>query len=179
MHPKRRQRLWLVLFIVVFSSAAIGLIAYAMRGNINLFYPPADVVAGEAPIGRNLRVGGMVVAGSVQRSTDSLEVRFALTDYQAQVPVVYTGILPDLFEEGQGAVAAGKLTADGVLEATEVLAKHDENYMPPEVADALEQSAGKGYGAKGYEAKGYEAKGYNSAKEGDGSPESGVREPAE
>ncbi len=140
MHPVRRQRLLVVIFIVLFSSAAVGLIAYALRGNINLFYPPADVAAGKAPVGQALRVGGMVVDGSVQRSQDSLEVRFELTDYHSKVPVVYRGILPDLFDEGQGAVAAGKLTAGGVLEATEVLAKHDENYMPPEVADALEQA---------------------------------------
>ena len=141
MHPIRRQRLILVIFIVIFSSAAIGLMVYALSGNINLFFPPAEVAAGKAPVGVPIRVGGMVVEGSVQRSSDSLEVRFAVTDYQASVPVVYSGILPDLFDEGQGAVASGMLTADGVFEATEVLAKHDENYMPPEVAEALEASA--------------------------------------
>jgi len=146
MHPVRKQRLLLVLFVVLFSSAAIGLVVYAMRGNINLFFPPAEVVAGNAPVGQSIRVGGMVVDGSVLRSADSLEVAFKLTDYEATVPVVYRGILPDLFGEGQGAVASGKLNADGVLEATEVLAKHDENYMPPEVADALEKS---GYDHKG------------------------------
>lgn len=147
MHPVRRQRLFIVLFVVVFSSAAIGLIAYALRGNINLFYPPAEVAAGNAPTGKTLRVGGMVVDGSVVRSDSDLEVRFELTDYQSSVPVVYRGILPDLFAEGEGAVASGKLNAAGVLEATEVLAKHDETYMPPEVADALEKSGAKGYGA--------------------------------
>lgn len=141
MHPIRRQRLILVIFIVIFSSAAIGLMVYALSGNINLFFPPAEVAAGKAPVGVPIRVGGMVVEGSVQRSSDSLEVRFAVTDYQASVPVVYSGILPDLFDEGQGAVASGMLTVDGVFEATEVLAKHDENYMPPEVAEALEASA--------------------------------------
>jgi cytochrome c-type biogenesis protein CcmE len=140
MHPVRKQRLYLVLFVVLFSSAAIGLVAYALRGNINLFYPPADVAAGKAPVGQPIRVGGMVVDGSVQRSDDSLAVRFQLTDYEASVPVIYIGILPDLFGEGQGAVASGMLNSDGVLEASEVLAKHDENYMPPEVADALENS---------------------------------------
>ena len=140
MHPVRKQRLYLVLFIVVFSSAAIGLMMYALSGNINLFYPPAEVAAGNAPTGQSLRVGGMVVDGSIQRSDDSLEVRFELTDYQATVPVVFVGILPDLFGEGQGAVAAGKLNEDGTLIASEVLAKHDENYMPPEVAEALEKS---------------------------------------
>jgi len=146
MHPIRKQRLLLVLFVVLFSSAAIGLVVYAMRGNINLFFPPAEVAAGNAPTGQSIRVGGMVVAGSVQRSEESLEIAFELTDYEASVPVIYRGILPDLFDEGQGAVAAGKLNEQGVLEATEVLAKHDENYMPPEVADALEKS---GYDQKG------------------------------
>jgi cytochrome c-type biogenesis protein CcmE len=146
MHPARRQRLYVVLFIALFSGAAIGLVIYAMRGNINLFYPPAEVVAGKAPVDQSIRVGGMVVKGSLQRATDSLQVNFQLTDYQASVPVVYTGILPDLFAEGQGAVASGRLNEDGVLEATEILAKHDENYMPPEVADALKDS---GYDQKG------------------------------
>ena len=146
MHPVRKQRLYLVLFIVLFSSAAIGLVTYALRGNINLFFPPAEVAEGKAPIGQPIRVGGMVVDGSVDRSDNSLEVRFELTDYKASVPVVYEGILPDLFDEGQGAVASGELDDGGVLRATEVLAKHDENYMPPEVADALEQS---GYDHKG------------------------------
>ena len=140
MHPVRRQRLLLVLFVVLFSSAAIGLMVYALSGNINLFYPPAEVAAGKAPAGQQIRVGGMVVEGSVQRSDNSLEVRFEVTDYQAAVPVVYTGILPDLFDEGQGAVAAGVLNESGVLQASEVLAKHDENYMPPEGAEALEAS---------------------------------------
>ena len=146
MHPIRKQRLYLVLFIVIFSSAAIGLVAYALRGNINLFFPPAEVAAGKAPVGQPIRVGGMVVEGSVKRADDSLAVHFEITDFEASVPVVYEGILPDLFDEGQGAVASGELGQDGVLRATEVLAKHDENYMPPEVADALEKS---GYDHKG------------------------------
>ena len=99
-----------------------------------------QVGAGEAPVGQPIRVGGMVVDGSIERSAEDLSVRFRLTDYSGEVPVVYTGILPDLFGEGQGAVASGVLNDNGVLEATEVLAKHDENYMPPEVAEALEQS---------------------------------------
>jgi len=146
MHPVRRRRLVLVLFITLFSSAAIGLVTWALRGNINHFFPPADVAAGKAPVGRPVRVGGMVVAGSVRRATDSLAVSFQLTDYTAAVEVRYEGILPDLFDEGQGAVAAGVLDEAGVLQATEVLAKHDENYMPPEVAEALQQS---GYDHKG------------------------------
>ena len=146
MHPVRKQRLIIVLFVVLFSSAAIGLVAYALRGNINLFFPPAEVIAGKAPVGQAIRVGGMVADGSVKRSDASLEVRFDITDFQATVPVVYEGILPDLFGEGQGAVASGVLDENGTLRATEVLAKHDENYMPPEVADALEKS---GYDHKG------------------------------
>ena len=149
MHPKRKQRLFIVLAVVLLSSGAVGLTTYALRGNINLFYPPAEVAAGLAPVGQPIRVGGMVVAGSLLRSADDLEVRFAVTDNQGVVPVSYSGILPDLFAEGQGAVAAGILDGDGVLRATEVLAKHDENYMPPEVADALEQAAARGHGGPG------------------------------
>lgn len=144
MHPVRRQRLWVVLSIVIFSTAAIGLVVYALRGNINLFYPPIEVASGAAPLDTPIRVGGMVVDGSVKRAADSLEVSFMVTDYQATVPVVYTGILPDLFAEGEGVVASGRLDASGTLQADEVLAKHDENYMPPEVAEALENSAAKG-----------------------------------
>ncbi len=140
MHPVRKRRLMIVLFIVLFSSVAVGLVVYGLSGNINLFYPPAEVVAGKAPVGQSIRVGGMVVDGSIQRASDSLRVAFELTDYSGTVPVVYEGILPDLFDEGQGAVAAGQLDANGVLQATEILAKHDENYMPPEVAEALEAS---------------------------------------
>ena len=141
MHPLRRQRLWVVLSIVLFSSAAVGLALYALRGNIDLFYPPAAVAAGAAPLDTSIRVGGMVVDGSVRRAADSLQVRFAVTDYQASVEVIYEGILPDLFAEGEGVVASGRLGADGVLRAHQVLAKHDEDYMPPEVAEALERSA--------------------------------------
>lgn len=144
MHPKRKQRLIIVIAVVLLSSVAIGLVVWALRGNINLFYPPADVVAGLAPTDRTIRVGGMVVEGSVQRGGEDLTTTFAVTDYEAEVTVTYTGILPDLFSEGEGVVASGQLGPDGVLVASEVLAKHDENYMPPEVAAALE---GKGPGA--------------------------------
>jgi cytochrome c-type biogenesis protein CcmE len=134
----------IVAFILVFASLAIGLVSYALRGNINLFFPPADIVAGKAPLGQSIRLGGMVVEGSIQRSPDSLEVRFDVTDYKATVTAVYVGILPDLFAEGQGVVTAGVLDENGVFNATEVLAKHDENYMPPEVADALGENKGAG-----------------------------------
>ena len=137
MHPHRKQRLIWVSLIVVLSSAAIGLVAFALRDNINLFYPPSDVVAGKAPVDRNIRLGGMVVEGSIERSDTSLTTEFWVTDYEASVAVRYTGILPDLFDEGQGVVAEGRLDEAGVLIASQVLAKHDENYMPPEVAESL------------------------------------------
>ena len=138
MHPVRKQRLILVSLMVVLSSAAIGLVAFALRDNINPFYPPADVVAGKAPTDRSIRLGGMVVEGSIERSETDLDTTFWVTDYEASVPVRYSGILPDLFAEGEGVVAEGTLDETGLLVATQVLAKHDENYMPPEVAAALE-----------------------------------------
>ena len=138
MHPVRKQRLIVVSLVVVLSSAAVGLVAFALRDNINLFYPPADVVAGKAPVDRSIRLGGMVVEGSIERSDTELDTIFWVTDYEASVPVRYGGILPDLFAEGEGVVAEGVLDDNGMLIATQVLAKHDENYMPPEVAAALE-----------------------------------------
>lgn len=144
MHPKRKQRLLIALAIVVLSSATIGLIAYALSGNINLFYSPSEVASGEAQLERKLRVGGMVVEGSVERASDRLETRFDVTDFVHSVTVSYDGILPDLFAEGEGVVATGVLGPDGVVTASEVLAKHDENYMPPEVAEALEKANAAG-----------------------------------
>jgi cytochrome c-type biogenesis protein CcmE len=143
-HPKRKQRLIVALVIVVLSSVTIGLITYALGGNINLFYSPSEVAAGNAPIDRQIRVGGMVVEGSVRRASDRLETRFDVTDFVHSVTVTYDGILPDLFAEGEGVVATGKLGANGVVTASEVLAKHDENYMPPEVAEALEKANAQG-----------------------------------
>lgn len=140
MHPLRRQRLLLVVFIVVVSSIAIGLVAYALRQNINLFYTPSQVASGDAPSEKRIRVGGMVVDGSVRRDPNSLEVIFQLSDGAQVVDVRYAGILPDLFAEGQAGVATGKLNSQGVFMAEEVLAKHDENYTPPEVADAMQQA---------------------------------------
>jgi len=105
---------------------------------MNLFYSPVQIANGEAPFGRSIRLGGMVVEDSLQREVDSLKLRFALTDYKSEVSVVYEGILPDLFAEGEGAVATGALNENGVFEAKQILAKHDENYMPPELAKALE-----------------------------------------
>lgn len=148
MHPKRRQRLMLVLFVLAGVSVAVGLTMYALSENINLFYTPAQIARGEAPVDVRIRGGGLVVPGSVQRDPDSLLVRFRLTDTEADIPVAFTGILPDLFREGQGIIALGRMDANGVLQAEEVLAKHDENYMPPEVKSAIEKAghpAGAGY----------------------------------
>ena len=138
MHPVRRQRLFLVIFIVVAAAVAVALMSFALRENINLFYAPASVASGEAPKGVRIRAGGMVVDGSVKRADDSLFVSFLITDGEADVEVHFTGILPDLFGEGEAAVVMGELNQDGVFMASEVLAKHDENYTPPEVADAMD-----------------------------------------
>ena len=146
MHPVRKQRLLVVIYIVLGVSVAVGLVLYALQQNINLFFTPTQIAEGEAPADTLIRAGGMVVDGSVKRSQDSLAVSFAVTDYQSTVTIQYEGILPDLFREGQGIVAQGKLDDKGVLQAVEVLAKHDENYMPPEVTEALEKSGHKGYG---------------------------------
>ena len=143
MHPIRKQRLKIVLFIVAGFGLAIGLALFALQENINLFYSPTQIVKGEAPQGTLIRAGGMVVEGSVKRDPQSLKVAFQITDYAETVDVEYDGILPDLFREGQGIVAQGRLGVGNRLAASEVLAKHDENYMPPEVTDALEQA---GYG---------------------------------
>lgn len=137
MHPLRKQRLIIVLFIVIFSSVAVGLMAYALRENINLFYPPSKIATGEVPHNTRIRAGGCVKPGSVVRASDSLQVSFSITDGVADVPVTYSGLLPDLFAEGEAAVVNGMLDEAGVFNATEVLAKHDENYMPPEVAEAM------------------------------------------
>jgi cytochrome c-type biogenesis protein CcmE len=142
MHPLRRQRLYIVLFIVIGASIAAGLVFWALRDNMNFFYAPAQVAAGEAPAGRTIRVGGLVVPGSLKRSESGLEVGFTVTDNQAQLEIAYQGILPDLFAEGQGVVAVGQMLDDGSFRATQVLAKHDENYMPPEVHDALKSGQG-------------------------------------
>lgn len=143
MNPKRKQRLILVSFLVLGFSVVVGLAMYALTENINLFYNPTQIAAGEAPKNARIRAGGMVLENSVKRDQESLAVQFTLTDYQANVVVEFKGILPDLFREGQGIVALGKINEQGILVADEVLAKHDENYMPPEVAEALEKSGHK------------------------------------
>lgn len=135
MHPVRKKRLMIVLFVMGLSAIGIGLMVFALRENLNLFFPPAEIAAGRAPVGETIRVGGYVVRGSVQREGEGLTVLFRLTDGQAEITVRYEGILPDLFSEGEAAVAKGKLNLKGEFEAIEVLAKHDENYTPPEVSD--------------------------------------------
>jgi cytochrome c-type biogenesis protein CcmE len=137
MHPLRKQRLMIVSFIVVFSSVAVGLITYALRENINLFYPPSKIAAGDVPHNTRLRAGGCVKPGSIVRSQENLDVSFVITDGTADVKVNFSGILPDLFAEGEAAVINGIVTEQGEINASEVLAKHDENYIPPEVADAM------------------------------------------
>lgn len=142
MNPKRKQRLTIVLFILIGVGVAVGLTLFALKQNINLFYSPTQIATGEAPQNTRIRAGGMVVKGSVKRSDKSLDVSFDITDYKHTVTVHYSGILPDLFREGQGIVAQGQMDNKGVFQAVQVLAKHDENYMPPEVAQALKE-AGK------------------------------------
>lgn len=146
MHPVRKQRLYLVIFIVIAASLAAALLVFAIKESANLFYPPADVVAGKAPTDKRIRVGGIVRKGSVVRASDSLKVQFIVTDFSGDVTVEYEGILPDLFSEEDGVVAAGMLNQQGVFMADEVLAKHDENYMPPEVSDALKNAPSSAYG---------------------------------
>ncbi|MEN8216983.1 MAG: cytochrome c maturation protein CcmE [Pseudomonadota bacterium] len=141
MNKKHKKRFGIVLLMVVGISATVVLALTAFSENMRYFYDPSQIVAGEAPTDRVIRVGGMVSNGSVQRASDSLQVKFSVTDYAHTIQVQYTGILPDLFREGQGIVAIGRMQEDGTFLADEVLAKHDENYMPPEVADSLKGSA--------------------------------------
>jgi len=137
MTPKRRKRMLLIGLMVAGVAIAAGFALKAFNENLMFFYTPSKVVAGEAPAGHLIRVGGLVTMGSVQRQSDGLTVRFDITDNAETITVQYTGILPDLFREGQGIVAHGQLEENQLFIADEVLAKHDENYMPPEVADAL------------------------------------------
>ncbi len=144
MHPVRRQRLMIVAFIVVGASAAAALIFRALSENMNFFYPPAQIAAGEAPEGRTIRIGGLVVPGSLKRAESGLDLEFRVTDNKADLQVDFRGILPDLFAEGKGVVAVGELLPNGRFKADQVLAKHDENYMPPEVHEALKKGADPG-----------------------------------
>lgn len=139
MKPRQRRLAFVALGVAVFSLATL-LVLNALRSNMVFFFSPSQVAAQAAPRHAAFRIGGLVEAGSVQRAPDGLSVQFVVTDLAHRVPVSYRGLLPDLFREGKGVVAAGRLRADGAFEATEVLAKHDENYMPPEAAQALVQA---------------------------------------
>lgn len=143
----RQKRLIFILIGLAVLGLAAWLVFNALGSNMSYFYSPTEVVEKKAPEDHLFRLGGMVVNGSVERGKE-LTVRFAVTDTANAVNVEYTGILPDLFEEGQGVIAQGKLGDNGIFVASEVLAKHDENYMPPEVADALEKAGMKNMGAK-------------------------------
>ncbi len=140
MKPLRKRRLIFVISIVLGLGIAVGLMLYAAKQSVNLFYSPQQISQGEAPVGPLIRLGGLVVAGSVSRNPENLKVRFELTDNAQKVVVKYDGILPDLFREGQGIVTMGHLQQNGEFEATEVLAKHDETYMSPEVAKAIKKA---------------------------------------
>ena len=142
MNPIRRQRLILILLGVAAIGVASGLVLLALRENIQHFVSPSDVDAGKAEIGQRIRIGGVVEEGSVQRGS-SLEARFVVTDRFKTLQVHFNGILPDLFKEGQSVIAIGKLVDRNLFEADEVLAKHDENYMPTEVADAIARGKAK------------------------------------
>ena len=137
MKPRHKRFAWIALGVVALGIAT-ALVLAAFNKNLVFFFTPSQVAANEAPMGRTFRIGGMVVPGSVKR--DGVEVRFVVTDTAKSMPVVYRGQLPDLFREGKGVVAQGQLGADGVFAAREVLAKHDENYMPPEAADAVKRA---------------------------------------
>ena len=139
-NQKHKKRLAIVLLMVVGIGTTVTLAVIAFNENMLYFFSPTQVMAGEAPMDRVIRVGGMVTKGSVERASNSLHVKFSITDYAHTIPVEYIGILPDLFREGQGIVAIGQMQEGNTFLADEVLAKHDENYMPPEVADALKKA---------------------------------------
>ncbi len=136
----RQKRFLFIVAAVAGLAAAVGLVLNALENNVSLYFTPTQVFNNEAPHGRSFRIGGVVEEGSVKRDADGLTVNFVITDRHKSIPVVYKGILPDLFTEGKGVVAQGRVEADGVMRADEVLAKHDENYMAPEAADALEKA---------------------------------------
>ena len=136
MKPRHKKLLWVVAGLALLGVATT-LVLNALKTNLNYFYTPTQVANDEAPNNRSFRIGGLVLAGSLKRHTDGLTVEFVVTDTARNIPVSYKGILPDLFKEGKGVVAQGKLGANGYFVADQVLAKHDENYMPPEAAKAL------------------------------------------
>ena len=136
----RHRRLSIIVLCLAALGAAAALVLNAMQSNLEFFFTPTQVAAKEAPQNRSFRIGGLVEEGSIKRQPDGLTVRFNVTDTARTIPVVYTGLLPDLFREGKGVVTQGRIGAEGVFQADEVLAKHDENYMPPEAAHAIEQA---------------------------------------
>jgi cytochrome c-type biogenesis protein CcmE len=136
----RQKRFMFILIGLAALSLAVGLVLNALKGNVNLYFTPTQVYNNEAPHGRSFRIGGLVEEGSIKRQENGLTVNFVITDTHRSIPVVYTGILPDLFKEGKGVVAQGSVDANGLMRADEVLAKHDENYMPPEAADAMKKA---------------------------------------
>jgi cytochrome c-type biogenesis protein CcmE len=137
---RRHRRIAFIIAGLAGLGIATYLVASAFRNNLVFFFSPTQVAAKEAPVNRTFRVGGLVQNGTLQRDNDGLTVRFIVTDTAANVPVVYKGILPDLFKEGRGCVAQGRLDAAGVFHADQVLAKHDENYMPPEAGQAIDKA---------------------------------------
>ena len=139
MKPRTRRLGWILGGLAALGVAA-ALVLNAFQSNLVFFFTPTQISAREVPQGRPFRVGGLVEAGSLERESNSLTVRFRVTDTRETIPVTYTGLLPDLFKEGKGVVAQGTLGPDGVFRASEVLAKHDENYMPPAAADAVKQA---------------------------------------
>jgi cytochrome c-type biogenesis protein CcmE len=143
MKPRQKRFVLIGLGLVALAVAAV-LVLNAFQSNLVFFFTPTQVANGEVPQGRSFRIGGMVEQGSLTREGDGLTVHFIVTDMAKRIPVMFKGILPDLFKEGKGAVAQGQLGADGTFIASEVLAKHDENYMPPEVAEALAKAKAKG-----------------------------------
>ena len=140
MHPLRKQRVYAIVTVFLGIVIALVLVMSALSKNMNLFYSPSELLNSEISPGSIIRAGGMVASGSIEKSTDSLEVVFLITDFQNSLPVIYNGILPDLFSEDAGVVVKGFLQEDGTFFAQEVLAKHDENYMPPEVAKMLDKA---------------------------------------
>ncbi|OGA48525.1 MAG: cytochrome c biogenesis protein CcmE [Betaproteobacteria bacterium RIFCSPLOWO2_12_FULL_62_58] len=139
MKPRHKRFIAISVGVAALGVAA-ALVLSAFQSNLVFFFTPSQVAANEAPQGRAFRIGGLVTPGSVKRQPDGVTVQFVVTDTAKDIPVVYRGILPDLFREGKGVVAQGQLGADGVFRASEVLAKHDENYMPPDAAHAVEQA---------------------------------------
>ena len=137
---RRHKRIGIILVGLAGLGIATFLVASAFRQNLVFFFSPTQVAAKEAPIDRTFRIGGLVQDGTLKRDSDGLTVRFTVTDTAASIPVVYKGILPDLFKEGRGCVAQGKVGPDGVFQADQVLAKHDENYMPPEAGEAIDKA---------------------------------------